>query len=139
MSLKYLKVISSQNKHPHHPSQSESWNPLSYAIKLIVVQVVYFVYNRQNNKINKMKSITASQAKQEFGSVIMRSQIAPISVTRNGNPVSVIMSETEYQSMKLQNLRAALIEGEHSGDAGTLDMEAIKLKARMLLNNAENT
>lgn len=86
-----------------------------------------------------MKSITASQAKQEFGSVIMRSQIAPISVTRNGNPVSVIMSETEYQSMKLQNLRAALIEGEQSGDAGTLDMEAIKLKARMLINNAENT
>ncbi len=86
-----------------------------------------------------MKSITASQAKQEFGNVIMRSQIAPISVTRNGNPVSVIMSETEYQSMKLQNLRAALIEGEQSGDAGTLDMETIKLKARMLINNAENT
>ncbi|MCF6319881.1 MAG: type II toxin-antitoxin system Phd/YefM family antitoxin, partial [Proteobacteria bacterium] len=64
-----------------------------------------------------MKSITASQAKQEFGNVIMRSQIAPISVKRNGNPVSVIMSETEYQSMKLQNLRAALIEGEQSGDA----------------------
>jgi prevent-host-death family protein len=86
-----------------------------------------------------MKSITASQAKQEFGNVIMRSQIAPISVTRNGNPVSVIMSETQYQSMKLQNLRAALIEGEQSGDAGVLDMEAMKLKARMLLNNAENT
>ncbi len=86
-----------------------------------------------------MKSITASQAKQKFGNVIMQSQISPISVTRNGNPVSVIMSETEYQAMKLQNLRAALIEGEQSGDAGTLDMEAIKLKARMLLNNAENT
>ena len=86
-----------------------------------------------------MKSITASQAKQEFGSVIMRSQIAPISVTRNGNPVSVIMSESKYQSMKLQNLRAALIEGEQSCDAGTLDMEAIKTQARMLLNNAENT
>jgi len=86
-----------------------------------------------------MKSITATQAKQEFGNVILRSQIAPISVTRNGNPVSVIMSETQYQSMKLQNLRAALIEGEQSGDAGTLDMEAIKLKARMLLKNVENT
>ncbi len=63
-----------------------------------------------------MKSITASQAKQEFSKVILRSQISSISVTRNGNPVAVIISETEYQAMKLQNLRAALIEGEQSGE-----------------------
>ena len=49
------------------------------------------------------------------------------------------MSETEYKAMKLQNLRAALIEGEQSGDSGSLDMEAIITKARMLIDNARNS
>ena len=85
-----------------------------------------------------MNTITSTQAKQEFGDVIMRSQISPVSVTKNGKPVVVIMSETEYQSMKLQNLRAALIEGEQSGDAGKLNMQAIKDKARKQVINAQN-
>jgi prevent-host-death family protein len=85
-----------------------------------------------------MITITSTQAKQEFGDVIMRSQISPVSVTKNGKPVVVIMSETEYQSMKLQNLRAALIEGEQSGDAGKLNMQAIKDKARKQVINAQN-
>ncbi len=85
-----------------------------------------------------MNSITSTQAKQEFGDVIMRSQISPISVTKNGKPVVVIISETEYQAMKLQNLRLALIEGEQSGDAGRLNMQEIKDKARMQIINAQN-
>ena len=48
------------------------------------------------------------------------------------------MSETEYQSMKLQILRAALIEGEQSGDAGKLNMQDIKDKARKQVNSAQN-
>jgi Uncharacterised protein family (UPF0156). len=40
------------------------------------------------------------------------------------------MSEADYQRIQKQNLRAALIEGELSGDAGELDMQAIKEKAR---------
>ncbi len=85
-----------------------------------------------------MNTITSTQAKQEFGDVIMRSQLSPVSVTKNGKPVVVIMSETEYQSMKLQNLRAALIEGEQSGDAGKLNMQAIKDKARKQVIDAQN-
>jgi prevent-host-death family protein len=84
-------------------------------------------------------TITATKAKQEFGDVIMRSQITPISVTKNGKPVVVIMSETEYSAMKLQNLRAALIEGELSGDAGELDMQAIKEKARKLMADVQDS
>ena len=86
-----------------------------------------------------MNSVTSTQAKQEFGEMLMRSQIAPISVTRNGKPVAVIISETEYRALKLQNLRAALIDGEQSGDAGELDMQAIKNKAKLTLQNAQNT
>ena len=36
----------------------------------------------------------------------------------------------EEQEQKLQALRKALIEGEESGDAGELDMEAIRRKAK---------
>ncbi len=77
-----------------------------------------------------MDVYTSTDAKREFGEILMKSQIEPISVTRNGKPVAVIVSEHEYQDMKLQALRAALIEGENSGDAGALDMDDIKNKAR---------
>ncbi len=80
-----------------------------------------------------MKSVTATQAKQEFGDMIMHSQVSPISITRNGKPVAVILSEAQYQAMKLKNLQSALIEGEQSGDAGELDMQVIKDKARKAL------
>ena len=85
-----------------------------------------------------MNTITSTQAKQEFGSLIMRSQVKPISVTKNGKPVAVILSEDQYQAMKLKNLRAALIEGEHSGDAGILDMQAIKDKARKMVLDTQD-
>ena len=86
-----------------------------------------------------MNTVSSTQAKKEFGEMLMRSQIAPISVTRNGKPVAVIISETEYRELKLQNLRAALIEGEQSGDAGELDMQAIKNKAKSIVQNTHNT
>lgn len=40
-----------------------------------------------------------------------------------------LLEEKEANS-KLEALRAALIEGEESGDAGELDMEAIKSEAK---------
>jgi prevent-host-death family protein len=78
----------------------------------------------------KMDKYSATDAKREFGEVLMKSQVTPISVTRNGKPIAVIMSDTQYQKLKLQALRAALIEGELSGDAGPLDMDKIKVQAR---------
>ncbi len=76
-----------------------------------------------------MDVFSATDAKREFGEMLMRAQKAPVGVTRNGKPIAVIVSETDYQALKLQALRAALIEGEQSGDAGRLDMQAIKAKA----------
>ena len=106
---------------------------------LDIVYFIYFIYDEQNKRFFRvMNKITSTQAKQEFGDVIIRSQISPISVTKNGKPVIVILSETEYQAMKLQNLRSALIEGEQSGDAGELNMQAIKNKARKLLNESQD-
>ena len=88
-----------------------------------------------------METYTSTDAKREFGEVLMKSQQSPVSVTRNGKPVAVVISETEYQVLKLQALQAALIEGENSGNAGVLDPEAIKMKAKQragLVPNAEN-
>ena len=76
-----------------------------------------------------MDVFSATDAKREFGEMLMRAQKAPVGVTRNGKPIAVIVSETEYQALKLQALRAALLEGEQSGDAGRLDMQTIKAKA----------
>ncbi len=40
-----------------------------------------------------------------------------------------LLEESEANS-KLKQLRLALLEGENSGDAGTLDMEAIRKEAK---------
>ena len=49
-------------------------------------------------------------------------------ILKNGKPA--IFSETKSQQLKLRALRAAVITGERSGDAGLLDMEAVKKKAK---------
>ena len=77
-----------------------------------------------------MDTYSSTDAQRIFGEVLMRSQREPISITKNNKPVAVVVSEDDYQQLKLQALRAALIEGELSGDAGELDMEEIKAKAR---------
>ena len=77
-----------------------------------------------------MDTYNLTDAKRKFGEVLLKSQKAPISVTKNGKPIAVIVSDTEYRQLKLQALRVALIEGENSGDAGRLDMETIKQRAK---------
>lgn len=77
-----------------------------------------------------MEIYSASDAKREFGELLIKSQRSPVHVTRNGKPIAVVLSETDYQALKLQVLRTALIEGEKSGSAGELDMEDIRKKAK---------
>ncbi len=77
-----------------------------------------------------MEIYSASDAKREFGELLIKSQRSPVHVTRNGKPIAVVLSETDYQTLKLQSLRTALIEGEESGGAGELDMEDIRKKAK---------
>ena len=44
----------------------------------------------------------------------------------------------EQRETKLQALRQALIDGENSGSAGKLDMDAIKRKARLKAEQTTN-
>jgi len=73
-----------------------------------------------------MQTLSASDAKREFGEVLIKVQSSPVRVTRNGKPIAVVLSDSEYQTLKLQALQAALIEGETSGDVESFSIEAIK-------------
>ena len=77
-----------------------------------------------------MQQMNASEASSKFGSVLMKSQKEPISILKNGKPVAVVISDDEYLSMKEALLRAAIIEGELSGDDGLHNMDDIKREAR---------
>jgi prevent-host-death family protein len=73
-----------------------------------------------------MQIVTASNAKREFGEILLNVQKSPISVTRNGKPIAVVLSDAEYKELKLQALRSALIEGEESADINDFSMDRIK-------------
>ena len=92
-----------------------------------------FDYNNDiKQKAKNMDIYTSTDAKREFGELLLKSQKAPIVLTKNGKAVAVLMSQEDYDSLKLKALRGALIDGEESGKAGTLNMEDIKQQARML-------
>jgi prevent-host-death family protein len=72
-----------------------------------------------------MKTVTATDAQSHFGELLMQAQGEPITITRNGKAAGVMLSAKDYEELKLQAVRQALIEGEESGDAGPFDMKAI--------------
>lgn len=77
-----------------------------------------------------MDTYSSTDAKREFGEVLMKSQRGPVSVTGNSKPIAVVLSDVEYRELKLKALRAALIGGEESGDAGEFDVAELIAKAR---------
>jgi len=77
-----------------------------------------------------MKTITATEAQNNFGDLLMNAQSEPISITRNGKEKGVLLSSKEYQAIKLQLLQQAITEGLESGQPSPLDMKDIKNKAR---------
>ncbi len=59
-----------------------------------------------------MKSISASEAKTRFGELLDNAQREPVTVSKQGRPVAVMMSIHDYEAMKLERLRAYVAEGE---------------------------
>ena len=47
-----------------------------------------------------MKKISATIAKNEFGNILMKVQKEPITISRNGKDVAVILSADEYKEIK---------------------------------------
>lgn len=77
-----------------------------------------------------MRSVTATDAQNNFDDLLMSAQGSPISITRNGKVRGVLMSSEEYRALKTQLLQRAIDEGLNSGLSSPLNMNAIKQKAR---------
>jgi antitoxin Phd len=77
-----------------------------------------------------MKTITATEAQNNFGDLLMNAQSEPISITRNGKEKGVLLSSKEYQDIKHRALQQAITQGIESGEASILNMADIKTKAR---------
>ncbi|RMF15076.1 MAG: type II toxin-antitoxin system Phd/YefM family antitoxin [Gammaproteobacteria bacterium] len=62
-----------------------------------------------------MKVLNASDAKREFGELLLRAQQEPVAIKRNGKPVAVVISTREYETLealKQRYLKQALAEGD---------------------------
>ena len=60
------------------------------------------------------KDVSASQAKTNFGQLLERVQREPLTITKKGRPVAVLMSMDEFethQRLKLEQLRRAVRVG----------------------------
>lgn len=63
--------------------------------------------NETNDEV-LMQSMSANEAKTNFGDLLIKAQHHPIEISRNGKAVVVILSINEYQhfeDLKMQNLR----------------------------------
>jgi len=61
-----------------------------------------------------MEILNASDAKREFGEVLIKAQRGAVGINKNGKPVAVIISATEYaelQALKEENFKKAIHEG----------------------------
>ena len=66
-----------------------------------------------------METLNASEAKREFGELLMKAQQAPVGINKNGKPVAVVMSVAEYE--ELEALREARLRQEIQKGLDDLD------------------
>lgn len=68
-----------------------------------------------------METLNASDAKREFGEVLLKAQKEPVGINRNGKPVAVMMSTLEFeqlQALKEECLKRELQKGMASLEKG---------------------
>ena len=70
-----------------------------------------------------MEILNASDAKREFGEVLIKAQRGPVGINRNGKPIAVVISATEYaqlEALKEEHLREAIQDGIADLQAGKI-------------------
>jgi prevent-host-death family protein len=70
-----------------------------------------------------MITITSTEAKTHFGSILDQVQHEPIRIEKKGQPVAIIMSESEYETyeaLKLAVLQSDLKAGITQAEQGLL-------------------
>ena len=68
-----------------------------------------------------MEILNASDAKREFGEVLLKVQKEPVGINRNGKPVAVMISTLEFeqlQALKEEHLKTELQKGMASLEKG---------------------
>lgn len=68
-----------------------------------------------------MQTLTASDAKREFGDLLLKVQSEPVSINKNGKPVAVVLSYAEYEQLaahKSAHLKAQIQQGIADLEAG---------------------
>lgn len=75
-----------------------------------------------------MDSLSANEAKTQFGDMLLKAQRAPVQINKNGKPVAVVMSMEEYEiieALKLGLLQSRAIQAKADIEAGnTIDGES---------------
>ena len=71
-----------------------------------------------------MEMLSASDAKREFGEVLIKAQHGPVGINKNGKPVAVMVSAAEYA--ELDSLRTRLLQQEI--DKGLEDIQAGRIQ-----------
>ncbi len=70
-----------------------------------------------------MTTLNASDAKREFGDVLLKAQKAPVRINKNGKPVAVVISASEYEQLEAlreNHLKAEINEGIADLEAGNV-------------------
>lgn len=70
-----------------------------------------------------MEILNASDAKREFGDLLLKVQSAPVGINKNGKPVAVMLSYTEYEQLaayKTAQLKAQIQQGIADLEAGRI-------------------
>ncbi len=85
-----------------------------------------------------MKILNASDAKREFGEVLISAQHGPVGINRNGKPVAVVISAVEYdrlEAIKEAHLKQSIEEGLADLQAGRVsDGKTVMDKLRKRVN-----
>ena len=70
-----------------------------------------------------MDVLSASDAKREFGEVLLKVQRAPVKINKNGKPVAVVLSIADYEQLETlreAQLKEAIMEGMSDLKAGNV-------------------
>ncbi len=68
-----------------------------------------------------MNTLSANEAKTQFGDMLLKVQRAPVQINKNGKPVAVVVSMVEYENieaLKLQFLQSRVTQAKKDIKAG---------------------
>lgn len=67
-----------------------------------------------------MKIFNASDAKREFGELLLNVQHSPVGINKNGKPVAVVVSVAEFEALNAMRMKVELEKGLKDVEAGRI-------------------